>query len=195
MSLALGDDADAVGHLLGLLDVVRRQDDGDAGVAQARARPPTCPCAARRRRRLSARRGTGSSARAPAPWRSAARRFMPPDSVMILLSFLSHSDSCLQHLLDVGRVGRLAEQAAAEADGRPTRSRTRRWSAPAARGRSSRARAVIGAMSWPSTVTVPDVALTMPQMMLISVVLPAPLGPSSANISPRRMSRLMSSAP
>jgi hypothetical protein len=26
--------------------------------------------------------------------------------------------------------------------------------------------------------------LTMPQMMLISVVLPAPLGPSSANISP-----------
>ena len=28
-------------------------------------------------------------------------------------------------------------------------------------------------------------ALTMPQMMLISVVLPAPLGPSSAKISPR----------
>jgi hypothetical protein len=28
----------------------------------------------------------------------------------------------------------------------------------------------------------------MPQMMLISVVLPAPLGPSSAKISPRRMS-------
>src|SRR4030095_11325863 len=30
---------------------------------------------------------------------------------------------------------------------------------------------------------------TMPQMMLISVVLPAPFGPSSAKISPRRMSR------
>jgi len=31
----------------------------------------------------------------------------------------------------------------------------------------------------------------MPQMMLISVVLPAPFGPSSAKISPRRMSRLI----
>ena len=30
----------------------------------------------------------------------------------------------------------------------------------------------------------------MPQTMLISVVLPAPFGPSSAKISPRRMSRL-----
>ena len=30
-------------------------------------------------------------------------------------------------------------------------------------------------------------ALTMPQMMLISVVLPAPFGPSSAKISPRRI--------
>jgi len=33
--------------------------------------------------------------------------------------------------------------------------------------------------------------LTMPQMMLISVVLPAPLGPSKANISPRFISRLI----
>jgi hypothetical protein len=31
-------------------------------------------------------------------------------------------------------------------------------------------------MSWPSTVTVPADGLTMPQMMLISVVLPAPFG-------------------
>ncbi len=31
----------------------------------------------------------------------------------------------------------------------------------------------------------------MPQMMLMSVVLPAPLGPSSAKISPRLISRLM----
>ena len=46
-------------------------------------------------------------------------------------------------------------------------------------------------MSCPSTVTVPSVGLTMPQMMLISVVLPAPLGPSNAKISPRRMSRSM----
>jgi hypothetical protein len=35
------------------------------------------------------------------------------------------------------------------------------------------------------------VALTIPQMMLIKVVLPAPLGPSNANISPRRISKSM----
>ena len=40
-------------------------------------------------------------------------------------------------------------------------------------------------MSWPPTVTLPALGLAMPQMMLISVVLPAPLGPSSAKISPR----------
>jgi hypothetical protein len=35
----------------------------------------------------------------------------------------------------------------------------------------------------------PALGLTIPQMMLISVVLPAPFGPSSAKISPRRTSR------
>src|SRR6476469_3503515 len=47
-------------------------------------------------------------------------------------------------------------------------------------------------MSCPSTETAPCEVFTIPQTMLISVVLPAPLGPSSAKISPRRISRLMS---
>ena len=46
-------------------------------------------------------------------------------------------------------------------------------------------------MSCPFASTVPLVGFTMPQMMLISVVLPAPLGPSSAKISPRRISKWM----
>src|SRR5579871_4357091 len=46
-------------------------------------------------------------------------------------------------------------------------------------------------MSWPPTVTEPSLMLAMPQMMLISVVLPAPFGPSRAKISPALMSRLM----
>src|ERR1700688_826912 len=46
-------------------------------------------------------------------------------------------------------------------------------------------------MSWPATTTLPELAVTMPQTMLIKVVLPAPLGPSSANISLSRISRLM----
>ena len=33
-------------------------------------------------------------------------------------------------------------------------------------------------MSWPSTVTRPPLGVTMPQTMEISVVLPAPFGPS-----------------
>ena len=37
----------------------------------------------------------------------------------------------------------------------------------------------------------PREGVTMPHTMLISVVLPAPLGPSSAKISPLRISRLM----
>src|SRR5689334_24300373 len=45
-------------------------------------------------------------------------------------------------------------------------------------------------MSWPPTVTLPSLRLAMPQMMLISVVLPAPFGPSSAKISPRSMERV-----
>jgi len=44
-------------------------------------------------------------------------------------------------------------------------------------------------MSWPPTVTRPSVGVTMPQIEPISVVLPAPFGPSSAKISPGRMSR------
>ena len=41
----------------------------------------------------------------------------------------------------------------------------------------------------PSTRTRPLPGLTIPQMMLISVVLPAPLGPSRAKISPLWISR------
>jgi hypothetical protein len=43
-------------------------------------------------------------------------------------------------------------------------------------------------MSCPSATTVPDVGFTMPQMTPMSVVLPAPFGPRSAKISPRRIS-------
>ncbi|MNR47199.1 hypothetical protein D3C85_1662690 [compost metagenome] len=45
-------------------------------------------------------------------------------------------------------------------------------------------------MSWPSANTLPWLGFTMPQMMLISVVLPAPFGPSRPKISPRWISRL-----
>jgi hypothetical protein len=60
-----------------------------------------------------------------------------------------------QHLFDMGRVGRLAEQAAAEADGGPHRLEgvgvqfLRHQADQRARG------AIVAMMSWPSTVTLP----------------------------------------
>ncbi len=104
--LALVDHADAVGHLLGLLDVVGGQDDGDAAGRAARAPSPTCRGAARRRRRRWARRGTGSAARGDSALAIITRRFMPPDSVMILAVLLVPQRQVAQHLLDVGRVRR-----------------------------------------------------------------------------------------
>ena len=71
MMSPLIDHPDPVGHVLGLLDVMGGEDDGDALFAQVRAPFPTCRGAIRRRRPPSARRGTGFPARGPAPWRSA----------------------------------------------------------------------------------------------------------------------------
>ena len=49
----------------------------------------------------------------------STRRFMPPDSVMILCVLLVPQRQRLQHLLDMGGIARLAEQAAAEGHRRP----------------------------------------------------------------------------
>src|SRR3954462_9103646 len=44
-------------------------------------------------------------------------------------------------------------------------------------------------MSCPSAISTPVLGVTMPHMMLIRVVFPAPFGPRSAKISPRWISR------
>ena len=122
----------------------------------------------------------------------STRRFMPPESAMILLSFLSHSDSERSTFSRYSGLG-----------GRPNRPRLKRTVAHTLSNASvdnscgtspifMRAARASRTMSWPSASTVPELGLTMPQTMLISVVLPAPFGPSRAKISPRRMSRLTS---
>ena len=113
---------------------------------------------------------------------------MPPDSVMILASCLSHSDSSRSTFSMCAGFGALAEQAAAEAHRRPhglerVGGQLLRHQADLARApRGSRARC-----RGRRRRRVPALGVTMPQMMLISVVLPAPFGPSSAKISPRWM--------
>jgi hypothetical protein len=118
------------------------------------------------------------------------RRFMPPDKVMIGLSRLSHSDRS-RSTFRCTPDSALAEQAAAEGHRAAHRFEgvggefLRHQSDQRARG------AVVGDDVVPADADLPSLAVTMPQTMLISVVLPAPLGPSRAKISPRRMSRLM----
>jgi len=46
-------------------------------------------------------------------------------------------------------------------------------------------------MSLPSTVTLPEVGETIPQIIEIRVVFPAPFGPNNAKISPFLISKLM----
>ena len=78
----------------------------------------------------------------------------------------------------MGRVRRLAEQAAAEADRVPDRlERVGRQFLRHEADLGARRAVIALTMSWPSAVTVPVVGVTMPQTMLISVVLPAPFGP------------------
>ena len=119
--LALADDADAVGHLLGLVDVVRGQDDRHAGCRAARA-----PASHMSRRSSTSTPAVGSSRNricgsCDSALAISRRRFMPPDSVMILLSFLSHSDRSFSTFSMCAGLARLAEQAAAEGHGRPHR--------------------------------------------------------------------------
>ncbi len=69
---ALVDDRDVAAESLGLLEVVRRQDDGRALLVDLRAGTPTSSGASRCPRRPSARRGSAAAARAPARARSSA---------------------------------------------------------------------------------------------------------------------------
>ena len=112
--LAAIDDADAVGHLLGFLDVMRGQDDGDAAGAQLTHHLPHVAA----QFHVDAGRGfveeqyLGSCTSALA---IIMRRFMPPDRVMILASRLSHSDSVRSTRSITASILRLAEQPTAEA--------------------------------------------------------------------------------
>jgi hypothetical protein len=126
-------------------------------------------------------------------WDSAlaiiTRRFMPPDSVMIFASFLSHSERSRRTFSMTAGLRGLPNSPRLKVRVFHTVSNMSVVSSCGTRPMVARAARKSRTVSWPSAVTVPVDAVTMPQMMLMSVVLPAPFGPSSANISPRRISR------
>ncbi len=126
-------------------------------------------------------------------WLSAlaiiTRRFIPPESCIIIDLRLSHSERRLSkssiRLGSRGRPNRPREKLTVDHTVSKA-SVVNSWGTSPIRVRASR-NAVCQLR--PSTRISPPLGLTIPQVMLMSVVLPAPLGPSKAKISPLRMSR------
>ena len=118
--LALVDDADPVGHQLGLFDVMRGQDDGDAGGAERAHHLPhvlaqfDVDAGGRLVQEQNLRLVRQRLGDQHAPLHAAGQRHD-------LLILLVPERDVLQHLLDEGRIVRLAEQPAAEGAGRPHR--------------------------------------------------------------------------
>ena len=118
--LALVDDADAVGHLLGFFDVVRGEDDGDAGGAQRAHHVPhvlaqlDVDAGGRLVEEQHLRLVRERLGDQHAPLHAAGQRH---DLGVLLVPQRERA----QHLLDVAGIGRQAEQPAAERDRRPHR--------------------------------------------------------------------------
>ena len=117
------------------------------------------------------------------------RRFIPPDNSLTALSRLSQRD----------RRRRMCSIAASSRD-LPNKPREKRTVLMTFSNGSSatscgtkpiklRAARKSSLIHLPATLTSPDVTEVMPQIVEINVVLPAPLGPSRAIISPSSISR------
>ncbi|MCY1244152.1 hypothetical protein D9M72_572110 [compost metagenome] len=120
----------------------------------------------------------------------STRRFMPPESSRSMLSFLSQSDRSFSTFSIWAGFGFLPCRPREKETVFHTVSKASvvsSWGTSPIIARVSRNSRTT---SLPPTVTVPPLGLTMPQMIEISVVLPAPFGPSSARISPSSISRL-----
>src|SRR5919109_457850 len=119
----------------------------------------------------------------------STRRFMPPESVMILSSRFSHSDRSRSTFSMCAGFGARPNSPRLKLAVAHTVSNISVVSSCGTRPIFDRAGRYSRAMSWLSTRTTPDVGVTMPQMMFIKVLFPAPLGPNRAKISPLRILR------
>ena len=140
---AVVDDPDPVGEHVGLLEVLGREEHGDAVLAARGARPrPRAPCGSAGRARSSARRGRGSAAgggRARARGRAGASS--RPSSRRTLRSAASVEADALEQLVGARLRARPAGCPAASsgAAGGRGRSAAGRARPPGARRRSRRA--------------------------------------------------------
>jgi hypothetical protein len=118
------------------------------------------------------------------------RRFIPPRQFHDLGLALVPQRQVLEHLLDMPGIGRLSEQAAAEADGGDDALEGVGVELLRNESDLGSRRPIIADDVVAVDLHLAAGGVTIPQTMLIRVVLPAPLGPSRAKISPRAMSRL-----
>ena len=130
----------------------------------------------------------GSCARALA---IITRRFMPPDSVMILSSRFSQSESSRSTFSMKAGLGARPNRPRLKLTVDHTFSNVSVASSCGTRPISERAARYSRWISCPPASTSPLVGVTIPQTILISVVLPAPLGPRRPKISPFSISRSM----
>ena len=185
---AAGDDRDAVGELLGLVHVVRREEDGLA----ERAQPVDHVPGGAARRRVEARRRLVEEDQLRVADQRERDVEPPPLPARELrrerVGLLVEPDE-RDRLVDVAR---LEVVAGVELRGTRARSAPARRSTPAARRRRGCARRRRRAPgSTPSTLTSPAVRVRKPSRISTVVVLPAPFGPRKAKISPRSTSRSM----
>ena len=184
---ALADQDDPVGVLVGLLEVVGRE--------RAWCDPSRRPRGSRTRRRdgprrpcpWSARRGAGGRGRRAAPWRSAGAAARRRSTCRPCGRRSPRCRRCASTSVDRVRCRRTGWRC------RPTVSRTERsLSRPPV---CMTAETSPRAMAWrgwrPRTSTEPVVGCDRPRTMSMVVVLPAPLGPRKATISPGSSERSM----
>ena len=113
--LALGDDPDPVGHLLGLLDIVGGEDDGDASGPQGPDHLPHVPSEFD----IDPRRGLVQEQDGGLVAERLGDHHPPlhaPGQGHDLGVLLVPEGQVLQDLFDMGRIGGLAEQAPGEGD-------------------------------------------------------------------------------
>ena len=118
--LAAPDHADAISHLLGLFDIMGRQNDRNAAFAQAAYKVPHAApkLDIDTRRRLVEKQDFGFMAQCLGDHHPALH---PTRQFHDLRVAFVPERKILQQLLDIGLVARLAEQATAEIDRRPNR--------------------------------------------------------------------------
>ncbi len=111
--LAVVDDTDAVGHLLGFLDVMRGEDDSDAGVAQPAHDLPhrLAQFDVDARRRLIEKQDLRLVRQSFRDHHAALHAAGERDDLALALV---PQRQLLEHLLDMRGIARLAEQTAAE---------------------------------------------------------------------------------